>query len=201
MESSESFVYSGLFIAKSWRKRSNQIAKGHFLAVANKEMTLDRVLSKQQPRVISVLSYYLTSLVNLSFYGFDPASRSAQFSNCVFLLHSLLVRWPYAWSGSFRCGDRLAHPCIQSTVLPANKRLVPISSVVCFLASYLCYLYAICISSSASSIFTGCDSCFYIQLLRRLPHRHELHGIGLFALSREVLPVHWYHLLCLYNIT
>ena len=36
-------------------------------------MTLDRVLSKQQPRVISVLSYYLTSLVNLSFCRLDFA--------------------------------------------------------------------------------------------------------------------------------
>jgi len=46
MESSEYFVYCGLFIAKSWRKGSAQIAKGHFLEVAKeKEMTLDRVLS------------------------------------------------------------------------------------------------------------------------------------------------------------
>ena len=74
MEGSEYFVYCGLFIAKSWRKRSAQIAKGQFLEVAKeKEMTLDRVLSKQQSRVISVLSYYLTSLVNLSFCRFDPA--------------------------------------------------------------------------------------------------------------------------------
>ena len=55
-----------------WRKRSAQIAKSAlFGGCENKEMTLDRVLSKQQPRVISVLSYYLTSLVNLSFCRLD----------------------------------------------------------------------------------------------------------------------------------
>ena len=46
---------------------------------------------KHQPRVISVLSYYLTSLVNLSFCRFDPASRSAQFSNRVYCC--ILLWW------------------------------------------------------------------------------------------------------------
>jgi len=39
-----------------------------------KEMTLDCRISALQSRVISVHSYYLTSLVNLAFYGFDSVS-------------------------------------------------------------------------------------------------------------------------------
>ena len=63
-----------------------------------KEMTLDcRILLVMhlQPRVISVLSYYLTSLVNLSFYRFfDDAVHPFNPFRCIFT--STIFLLPYS---------------------------------------------------------------------------------------------------------
>ena len=48
--------------------------------IRKREMTLDHcIFHLQQPRVISVLSYYLTSVINLSFFRLDIVFRSTGF--------------------------------------------------------------------------------------------------------------------------
>ena len=81
------------------------------------------------------------------------------------------MRWPYAWSGFFRCGDRLALPCAKLTVLPALSVLVGTShSNTCFCFLPLLFI-AIALLSYVLYFFTFCDSLFYMQRLYRLLHR------------------------------
>ena len=63
-----------------------------------REMTLDHcIFHLQQPRVISVLSYYLTSVINLSFFRLDIVFRSTGFHSEALLF----VPWTHALSELF----------------------------------------------------------------------------------------------------
>jgi hypothetical protein len=133
-------------------------------------MTLDCVLSKHQPRVISVLSYYLTSLVNLSFCGFDPASRSAQFSNRVF---RCILIW---WDGLMLGVASFAAVIVWLYLAPSWQFCLQVSVLFGF-SSNTCFCFlpllfiAIALLSYVLYFFTFCDSLFYMQRLYRLLHR------------------------------
>ena len=152
---------------------------------------------KHQPRVISVLSYYLTSLVNLSFCRFDPASRSAQFSNCVYccilfgemalcLEWLLSLRWSFG--SSLRQADSFAG--IQRFLSNPSDNLLMLLTFVSCLCDICCSLL---VASNFTFVIRTTTFNYFIAYCIGM----KLYGIQLFALSREVLPVHWYHLLCL----
>ena len=49
MEIPEYFVYCGIFIRKSWDKRSGQIAKGEFLEVPRKKTLMENLSLSEAP--------------------------------------------------------------------------------------------------------------------------------------------------------
>ena len=158
-------------------------------------MTLDRVLSKHQPRVISVLSYYLTSLVNLSFCGFDPVhvlpnSPTASFAAFSFGEMALCLEWllslRWSFGSTLRQADSFA--CIKRPVWSFFQHLLLLPTYAFLLRSLFYRMYF------TSSLFVIRASTFNDFIAYCIG---VLYGIQLFALSREVLPVHWYHLLCL----
>ena len=78
----------------------------------DKEITLDCHRSAGQPRVISVNSWYLTSVVNLSFYGFDlTLSWGPLHLLGTSVLHSLL---PWSTLASDSTGSLLCLLCRQA---------------------------------------------------------------------------------------
>ena len=127
-------------------------------------MTLDRVLSKQQPRVISVLSYYLTSLVNLSFCRLDLRFFEILWlilaPSCQFRLH---LSVPFETSRFNTC---LCH--------------LPLLS------------YAIISSSYVTYYFTFCDKRLYYQQQLHHCRRHSPWNIRSGEVQHHPIPRNYY---------
>ena len=163
------------------RKGSNDKIKAIVRIVRGdspQEMTLDCFIFRcsLQSRVISVLSYYLTSLVNLSFYRLDFAFSDPIDFGIFSILHII-------------CVFLILHTEISSLI----RALSPALTRYIFLrTSFLIFSY---FGFTLSSLMLLPALTFFrvsSLLLSLYPFRY-VH----IALSLGFLPVHWYHLLCL----